>query len=154
VLETVERLVRAMPDAALEVKHPERDRTVRDLGFHVFRLSLAFIDAMDQNHLPEAWLKEKAPETMRDARALASYGALVRGRVAGWFEGTPPEAYARVVPVYYGPQSAHELLERTTWHAAQHLRQLYDLASRCGVTPPVPLPAHELRGLPLPDALW
>jgi hypothetical protein len=58
------------------------------------------------------------------------------------------------VQVYYGPQSGHDLLERTTWHAAQHLRQLYDLAGRLGITPPGPLPTAEFQGLPLPEALW
>ena len=56
--------------------------------------------------------------------------------------------------VYYGPQSGHDLLERTTWHAAQHLRQLYALAERLGITPPGPLPTDAFQGLPLPDALW
>jgi len=154
VLEAAERLIRALPDAALDVKPPQRDRTIRDLGYHVFRLSLAFIDAMDRNELPESWLHETAPPSIGDAHALAAYGALVRARLAGWFEATPASEYARIVPVYYGPQQAHELLERTTWHAAQHLRQLYDLAARCGVTPPQPMPAAALEGLPLPAALW
>jgi hypothetical protein len=46
------------------------------------------------------------------------------------------------------------MLERTTWHAGQHVRQLYDLAARLQVTPPKPLPADALKGLPLPDAVW
>lgn len=154
VLDAAERLIRVLPDTALEFRPPERDRTIRDLAFHVFRLSLAFIDALDQDYLPETWLQEKAPPTIRDAHALASYGALVRGRLSGWFEGTAPGEYARVIRVYYGSHSGHELLERTTWHAAQHLRQLYDLASRCGVTPPLPLPGHAFQGLPLPESLW
>jgi len=45
-------------------------------------------------------------------------------------------------------------LERTTWHAAQHLRQLDALAERLGVTPPAPLPTDAFDGLPLPDSLW
>ena len=154
VLESIERLIGVVPDRLLTFTPPERERTIRDLGYHAFRLSLAFIDAMDQGRLPETWFQEKAPATLTDSHALASYGALARARLAGWFEGTPPEDYARVVQVYYGPQSAHDLLERTTWHAAQHLRQLYDLAARLGVTPPAPLPAEALAGLPLPEAIW
>ena len=59
-----------------------------------------------------------------------------------------------MIDVYYGPQSAHALLERTTWHAAQHLRQLYALADRLAITPPAPLPTETFAGLPLPDSLW
>jgi hypothetical protein len=49
---------------------------------------------------------------------------------------------------------AHDLLERTTWHAAQHLRQLYVLADRIGVTPPAPMPVDAFEDLPLPASLW
>jgi hypothetical protein len=154
ILGSAEALLRIAPDAWLDSVPPERDRSVRDLGFHVFRLSLAFIDAMDQGRLPETWFDEKAPPALRDGHAVASYGALVRARLAGWFEATDVAEYARIVDVYYGPQSGHDLLERTTWHAAQHLRQLYVLAERAGLTPPAPLPTDAFRGLPLPDALW
>jgi hypothetical protein len=109
---------------------------------------------MDHGQQPREWLGEKAPADMKDGVAVASYGSLVRARLQGWFEATPSDEYTRMVQVYYGPQSGHNLLERTTWHAAQHLRQLYDLAGRLGFTPPRPLPTADFQGLPLPDALW
>jgi hypothetical protein len=154
ILGAAEVLLGQMPDQHMDWKPPERDRTVRDLGYHVFRLSLAFIEAMDAGQLPKAWLGETAPPDMRAARAVASYGALARARLTGWFEGTAAPEYARMLDVYYGPQSGHDLLERTTWHAAQHLRQLYAIADGLGVTPSLPLPTDAFRGLPLPDALW
>lgn len=154
ILGAAETLLGQIPDERMDWKPPERDRTLRDLGYHVFRLSLAFTEAMDSGRLPKSWLGDSAPADMRESRAVASYGALARGRLAGWFEGTGASEYARVLDVYYGPQSGHDLLERTTWHAAQHLRQLYVLADRIGVTPKKPLPVDAFRGLPLPDALW
>lgn len=154
VLECAERLVRAFPESALDVIPPERRRTVRDLGYHLFRVGLSFVDAMDRGELPEGWFEEPAPPEMREAAAVASYGSLVRGRLQGWFQGVADAEFERIVAVYYGPQSGHELLERTTWHAAQHLRQLYELAGRLGVAPPSPLPIAEFRGLPLPEAVW
>jgi DinB superfamily len=154
ILAAAEGLVRQFPEQALDSVPPERERSIRDLVYHVFRLSLGFIEGMDAGKLPEAFLTETAPPSMRDGLAVASYGALVRARLTGWFEGTDAEEYARIVEVYYGPQSGHELLERTTWHAAQHLRQLSVLAERLGVTPPRPLPVAAFAGLPLPEALW
>ena len=154
ILGSAEAVLARIPDERMDWKPPERDRTLRDLGYHVFRLSLAFTEAMDSGRLPKSWLGDAAPAEMRESRAVASYGALVRGRLAGWFEGTPSAEYARLLDVYYGPQSGHDLLERTVWHAAQHLRQLYVLADRIGVTPPTPLPVDAFQGLPLPDALW
>jgi hypothetical protein len=154
ILGAAEALLARVPDERMDDRPPERDRTVRDLGYHVFRLSLAFIEAMDSGRLPKSWLGDAAPADMRESRAVASYGALARGRLAGWFESTPASEYARMLDVYYGPQSGHDLLERTVWHAAQHLRQLYVLAERLGVTPAQALPVAALEGLPLPAALW
>jgi hypothetical protein len=46
-------------------------------------------------------------------------------------------------------------MERTTWHAAQHRRQLYWFLERMGVTPDAPLRDDpELAGLPSPNAVW
>jgi hypothetical protein len=154
ILESAAALVGTFSAEAMDFVPAERQRTVRDLAYHLFRLSLAFTEGMDHGRQPREWLGEKAPAEMRDGVAVASYGALVRARLQGWFEATPSDEYARTIEVYYGPQSGHNLLERTTWHAAQHLRQLYDLATRLNVTPPRPLPAADFRGLPLPDALW
>lgn len=154
VLDTNQQLMRIVPDQHMNWRPPERNRTLRNLGYHVFRLSLAFVDGMDMGEFPESWLLDEAPDDLTDGPSIARYGALVRGRVTGWFEGASPSEFRRVIKVYYGPQSGHDLLERTTWHAAQHLRQLYVLADRLEIKPPVPLPVETFKGLPLPDALW
>ena len=154
ILARTGRLLAALPPSALDHKPPQRDRSLRDLGFHIFRLSLAYVDGMDMGELRESWLQEKAPPDLVDGPAVARYGALVRGRVSGWFEGAGPSEYARTIEVCYGPQNGHDLLERTTWHAAQHLRQLYALTADLGVTPPEPLLTSDFDGLPLPASLW
>jgi len=154
ILESVERLLRVVPVEHLGWTPPERNRTIRQLAFHTFRLALAFVDAMDRGELPRAWFEEPAPAELADGQALADYGALVRARIAGWFDGAGETEFTRRIDVYYGPQSGLELLERTTWHAAQHLRQLYALADRLAITPPTPLPTDAFAGLPLPDSLW
>jgi hypothetical protein len=104
--------------------------------------------------LRDAWLREKAPPDLVDGPAVARYGALVRGRVSGWFEGAGPSEYARIIEVCYGSQNGHALLERTTSHAARHIRQFYALAADLGVAPPEPLPTSDFEGLPLPASLW
>lgn len=154
ILEAAEALMFVLDRRQVEWEPPERPRNLRDLGYHVFRLSLAYVDGMDLGRFPHSWLRETAPDDLSDGPAIARYGALVRARLGGWFEGAGPDEYTRTIDVYYGPQSGHDLLERTTWHAGQHVRQLYDLAARLRVTPPRPLPAEALKGLPLPDAVW
>ena len=154
ILACTGRLVASLPIRALDHEPPQRDRSVRDLAFHVFRLALAYVDGMDMGELPESWLREQAPPDLVDGPAIARYGALVRGRVSGWFEGAASSEYARTIAVYDGPRSGHDLLTRTTWQAAQHLRQLHALARDFGVTPLEPLPASDFDGLPMPSSLW
>jgi hypothetical protein len=143
-----------VPEAQMGYKPPQGDRTLRDLAYHVFRLTLAFADGMDMGRLPREWLGEQAPEDLRDGRAIARYGALVRGRLTGWFEGAAPQEYARTIDAYYGPQTGHDLLERTTWHAAHHLRQLHAVLEGLALPPREPLPIADFEGLPLPASLW
>jgi DinB superfamily len=154
ILESAQELVARFDAAQLDVIPPERKRSIRDLGFHVFRVGLSFIDTMDQGRMPDTWFEERAPAEMRDGGDVARWGALVRARITGWFEGARDDEFERVLEIYYGPQGAHDLLERTTWHCAQHLRQLYILADRLGIRVPEPLPVEAFKGLPLPDAIW
>jgi hypothetical protein len=152
VLAATQRAIRQVPREHLGMKAPGRDRTVRQLGFHVFRLSAAFVDTREQGHLPEAWFEESAPAELVDGDAVARHGDTVRRRLAaycarpGWCDGT--------VSTYYGPQSAHEFMERTTWHAAQHLRQIYWFLDRLGVRAESPLTDADLAGLPIPRDVW
>jgi hypothetical protein len=152
VLAATQRAIRQVPLEHLGMKAPGRDRTVRQLAFHVFRLSAAFVDTREQGHLSEHVFEEKAPTEMADGDAVTRYGETVRRRLAaycaraGWCDGG--------VSTYYGPQSTHDFMERTTWHAAQHLRQIYWFLERMGVRADSPLPDAALEGLPLPIEVW
>jgi hypothetical protein len=55
---------------------------------------------------------------------------------------------------YYGVQAAHDVFERTTWHSAQHCRQLAVVLERFGIKPERPLSPEQIQGLPLPEGLW
>ncbi len=152
ILAAAQRVIRQVAPEHLGMKLPGRDRSIRQLGYHVFRLSLAFRDGMEQGRYPEAWLLEEPPAELAGGEAIAQYGQMVRERLAGWVR--QPNPYQGEVHTYYGPQTGHELLERTTWHAAQHLRQLYACFERMGKTPHDPLTEADFRGLPLPKELW
>jgi len=152
VLAATQRAIRQVPREHLGMKAPGRDRSVRQLGFHVFRLSAAFVDTREEGHLGEHVFDEQAPAEMADGEAVARYGETVRARLAaycarpGWSDGD--------VSTYYGPQSAHDFMERTTWHAAQHLRQIYWFLDRMGVRADAPLSDADLKGLPVPTDVW
>jgi glutaredoxin len=152
ILAANQRAIRTVPAEGLDSKAPDRDRTLRSLAFHVFRLSAAFVDCREHGQFPEAWLLEEPPAEMRDGAAIAAYGQAVRDRMAtfcarpGWCDGR--------VSTYYGAQTAHELMERTTWHAAQHVRQVYWFIERLGIPTADGLTEADLRGLPVPREVW
>ena len=140
VLATAVALVTRIPDAQLRSTPPGSDRPLRDLGFHVFRLGLAFADGMDMGRLPEPWFEERAPADLHDGAAIGRYGALVRGRLGGWFDGAGPGEYGRIIAVFDGPQTGYALLERVTTRAVEHLGRLHAALAALGVRPLDPLP--------------
>jgi DinB superfamily len=152
ILAANQRAVRQIPREHLGLKHPERDRSVRELAFHIFRLGAAFVDCREQGQYPEAWIVERPPATLDDGEALARYGQEVRDRLAAWFRR--PGWCDGTVHTYYGSQPAYDLMERTTWHTAQHLRQMYWFLDRMGVEADVPLTDADFKGLPIPKEVW
>lgn len=154
ILGAAELAARQLPDAALATTIPGREsRTVRQLAHHVFRLALAFTEGLDARRLPEAWVQEDPPASLADGSAIARFGAEVREAMRRC--AAQPRAWDAEIDTYYaGPQSAHQVLERTTWHAAQHARQLQSLLPGMGVTVGQPLVDADYAGLPMPKALW
>jgi hypothetical protein len=56
--------------------------------------------------------------------------------------------------VYYGEQTMHEFLERTVWHAGQHVRQFMWVLEGLGIAPDRPLGRETFDGLPMPEKVW
>jgi len=63
-----------------------------------------------------------------------------------WAKGdTSP---AKALQTYYGPQTLHELMERTTWHSGQHVRQYMMLLDKEGISHHRPLPRRTSPSCP------
>ena len=135
-----EQLVGTLPIRALDRPLPSGDGCIRDLAFRLFRRGLAYVDGMDMGDLPEVWLREAAPPDLVDGPALARYGALVRGRVAGWFEGAGSGEFTRIIETGRGPQTGHALLDHTVSGAEEQLHDLRALAVELGGAPVEGLP--------------
>ena len=152
ILQAAQRAALQVPAKYMHMRTPGRDRSVFQLAYHLFRVGQAYRDAMEQGRLPEAWFEEQPPPNIPDMVAIAQYGERVRKGLHDWqgrsgaFDGT--------VETYYGPQQAAVFFQRTVWHTAQHLRQLYDLLDQMGVTPEAPLASEVFAGLPLPQSVW
>ncbi len=148
-------LCRQMPDGALERTLPERPRTWRVLMHHVFQIPRAFLDA-ERSGRPLTYesLVAPPPETLATSEAIARFGEEVRSDLLRWWTDGPKGAFRDPVATYFGETTRHELLERTVWHCAQHVRQLASLLETIGIEP-VAAPGPELlRGLPLTERIW
>lgn len=157
VLRAAQRYIRQLPDERLaERVIPNRDRPIRLLAHHVFRIGEAFVETMTEGKEYAEYHAQQPPAegTMLSTAEIASYGEGVIARIEQWWRSTEDRSARQEVKTYYGDQPAHELLERSTWHSAQHGRQLMAVLERFGIQPDGPLTSKELAGLPLPERLW
>jgi hypothetical protein len=140
-----------MPYEKLGIHVRGRPRSYRDLAFHMFRVVDAFLDTYEGTTLVQAMFAEK-PAADADTAALVAFGTKVKQRLNAWWaaHGDTP----RTLVTYYGPQSLHELFERTTWHSGQHARQWMMLLEREGVTYSRPLADADFARLPMPQNVW
>jgi glutaredoxin/uncharacterized damage-inducible protein DinB len=155
VLSAAVRLVRQIPAEALSQTFRNRDRPIRALAFHIFRIVEAFLESMadGQELTYESMMREEASEGM-GPEDLARYGDWVRVRAREWWESLSDRTATESVPTYFGQHTLHVVLERTVWHPAQHARQLVPLLESLGVAPDRPLSSADLAGLPLPEKVW
>ena len=129
ILAEAERIIRAVPEEEMRAL-VEDGASLRDLAFRLFRLGLGFADGMDLGRFSEEWRREPAPDDLRDGAAVARYGALVRGRLGGWFEGAGPGEFTRAIAVPDGPRPGLDLLERVTSEAERRLQLLQAALAR------------------------
>ena len=135
---------------------PNRPRSLTQLAYHMFNVADAFVEHEEGTPLTfAAYCREPLPGTMSKTELLA-YRNRVRDRVATWWEskGASRDWRARA-DVYYAEQTMHDFLERTTWHAGQHTRQLmWTMQDRLAIAPDRPLAAEIFADLPMPDSIW
>ena len=150
-------LLPLMPYDRLDTHVPGRPRSYRTLGFHLFRVVDAFLDANQGITLVQAMFREE-PAADANTAALVAYGTKVRQRFRDWWAAYEKlggdTSGTRTLDTYYGPQSLHELLERTTWHSGQHVRQYMMLLEREGQTHGRPLVEADFARLPMPQNVW
>ena len=145
-------LLPLMPGDRLDTHVPGRPRSYRSLGFHLFRVVDAFLDANQGITLVQAMFREE-PAADAGTTDLVAYGTRVRQRFRDWWAAGNTAA-TRTLDTYYGPQSLHELLERTTWHSGQHVRQYMMLLEREGQPHSRPLVEADFARLPMPQNVW
>lgn len=155
ILRAAARHTRQFADEQLGGKILDRDRTYRELTYHIFRIAEALLDTANGATLTVSYYADKPPSEMKTAVQIAEFGDGVRRRLADWWTAYPHKAGDRIVKTYFGDKPLHEVLERSTWHSGQHVRQIVmALDSFLGVTPEAPLTAKDFAGLPMPEKVW
>jgi glutaredoxin len=155
VLTSAARYVRQIPAAELQKPFRNRNRPIRALAFHVFRIVEGFLESMqDGKELTyDRIMRDEAPANLTP-EDLARYGEGVLQRAKAWWAAHPDKSCAQQTPTYFGEHPLHIVLERTVWHPAQHTRQLMLVLESLGIAPDRPLSAADLAGLPLPEKAW
>lgn len=133
---------------------PHRERVIRTLCYHVFRIGESFLETWDGAEYSVKIADNEPPDDMQTGDDIARYGAAVWQRYEAWWRGLEDRSLSRVLKTYYGDTDAHKVFERVTWHSAQHCRQLVAVLERMGIAADRPLTAADLAGLPLPERLW
>jgi len=155
VLPAAGRYLRQIPAEWLDKPFRNRNRPIRVLGHHVFRIVEGFLESVhDGSELTYERIMQEAPPTVRSGEDIARYGASVLARLQEWWKTQADRSCSRVMETYFGKHSLHVVLERTAWHPAQHTRQLMLILGTLNITPDHPLTAADLAGLPLPDKAW
>ena len=149
------RHVRQMPDERLADELPNRPRSWRVLMHHVFQIPTAFLD-FEEGKAPFVYenLVAPPPDELATSAAIGAFGEAVLARFEQWAAHARGGDFSRPATTYFGETTRHELLERTVWHSAQHVRQLASLLERAGLEPHRPLAPADLAGLPLTGRVW
>jgi hypothetical protein len=126
IFATGQRFARQFPAVRFRERViPHREREIRTLCYHVFRIGEAFLETWTGAEYAAKIADNEPPDSMVSGDDIARYGASVWSRYETWWKSL-----------------------------AQHCRQLAAVLERMEIAPDRPLTANDLAGLPLPDRLW
>jgi len=157
VLRAAQRYIRQIPNPRLaERAIDNRNRSIRLLSHHIFRIGEAFLEtAIDD---VEYWANNAnvPPEdgSCTTGEEIVAYGDGIIERIKNWWAQLDDKSCQQKVKTFYGTPPMHQLFERSTWHSAQHTRQMIAVLERFGIDPDRRLSADDLAGLPLPERIW
>ncbi len=157
VLRAAQRYMRQLPSERINENVIEnRPRSIRLLCHHVFRIGEAFLESAINGTEYSIGHANKPPAdgTFTTGAEIAQYGEEVIGRLQKWWDTVPDKSLEWKTKTYYGMQPMKMVFERSTWHSAQHSRQLAHVLERMGISPDKKLTTEDLAGLPLPERLF
>jgi len=157
VLRAMQRYARQMPTERInENVIDNRQRSIRLLMHHAFRIGEAYLESVIDGKEYAVQHANVPPQdgTFLTGAEIAAYGEEVIGRLEAWWKGMEDKTLAKKIKTYYGMQPISMVFERSTWHSAQHSRQIAHVLERMGLKPDGKLTPEDLAGLPLPERLF
>ncbi|SAK82439.1 Glutaredoxin [Caballeronia catudaia] len=149
-------IIPLIPEAEFDAPfRPGVPRTYRDLSYHIFQVVDAFLQTV-QDGL-EDWTvvaNVDAPARIQKKNDVVVEGKALAEELQHWWLTLEDKSCQHPLKMFYGEHPLHQFLERSTWHSAQHTRQLISLLSEKGIDLPSKLEADDYQGLPLPKGLW
>ncbi len=156
-LQIASELTLAVPVERQRERLPGRERSWLDLAYHIPMIVSAFLDAAEGGALSYDYYERTPAPADQSIVRIASIAQAMRTRLAAWRRANVagPALDGRMLTTYFGSRGLPVVLERTTWHVAQHCRQLESLIAGGAGSPATPrLTPAMLAGLPLPQNVW
>jgi glutaredoxin len=154
VLQGTQRFFAQVPEEHLNTLLPNRPRSYSELAYHIFNIVDAFLEEKEGKRL-EYESYYRLPKPGEGRAEILAYGADVQQRLNAWFAGPGRQCeWGAPADVYYGEQSQHQFLERTTWHSMQHARQLMWVLERLDIEPDGAFKPELYADLPMPQQVW
>ena len=154
ILDAAQRYVGQFPQNTANRDVLDRKRTHRELSFHVFSVVEALLDCAAGVELSYQYYADKPPAQMKSFGQIIDYGGQIRRRLVSWWDKFDDLSCQTSVTTYFGEKPLHEIMERTAWHAGQHVRQFMMLLEGMDIEPQCPLTSEDFAGLPMPEKVW
>lgn len=158
LLVAVQRAVQQMPDEKLDFYAPDRERPMREFGYHIFRRISIVMEGMDTGTFPVEDVSAEQLRPYQSFKDIAKFGRQVIERYRAWAARQDLEALRHPPPpgfqLRYGADNGADLLDVNAQHTTHHLRQLYFALESFGIAPQGRLLDEELPAEYVLTILW
>jgi len=154
ILAAAQRFIRQLPNETLDKPVRERKRSLGHLANHIFRIPECFVAAAEGGELTYEALTAAPEPWIKTGDDIARFGESIRAQVKTWWMHHPDVECQDRMRTYFGEHTTYEVLERTCWHAGQHVRQIMMVLDDLEIEPEGRLVDEDFAGLPMPKKVW
>lgn len=148
-LSILDSTIDSIPETAHDQKVPGRDRTIWNLVEHMCEIAHVYQRVADGTSTFDAAAADAEVTGKSTREQLHASLDSLKAKLSH-----KNHEYETYVDTYFGPASLHYVLERCTWHIAQHLRQLASLMRSIDKSIMQEIDTELLSQLPIPNEVW